>query len=355
MKGLILSIFCGIINLVYCASSSNEYLDLDSAPCRLASVKEPSIKLKRRFECFLRDPDFLERSVICALEDKMPEIPHIAPWMDCQQLLKTACNLKRLHFLTGTLKEAYENIFYLLEFSIESLNPEDTSRLWSCVSECGYRLPAGFFKRLDSHTAKQSDSFSCTLALSTLRHLSVLPAGRAFSCFVPILSRINELHSPDDFHNFMFLRVYITEVKAQPVVPKKSMSAALDIYQERAVHKVKTSASQLELVKFLQEFEPRFACEVFHESLDTHLDIANEASKIVVDMDGFHHGKEDPSTSKRFRRPLDLMRDSILLGRGWKVYRIRVDEWDSFKAEFATKMTERNTLETFYKMYTVGG
>ena len=70
-------------------------------------------------------------------------------------------------------------------------------------------------------------------------------------------------------------------------------------------------------------------------------------------MDGVHHYKEDLTTSKRFRRPLDLMRDAILLARGWKVYRIRPDEWRTFKETFATKMTERSTLEAFYKLYAV--
>ena len=131
------------------------------------------------------------------------------------------------------------------------------------------------------------------------------------------------------------------------------MMAAIESYQETAVYKVTTSHAQLEVASFLKSFEPRFACEVFYKDLDTHLDIADEASKIVVDMDGHKHNKLNQSTSEYFRRPLDLMRDAVLLARGWKVYRIRPDEWRGFKETFATKMTERSTLEAFYKMYAI--
>lgn len=159
----------GFGKFIYAASLPySECLDLDAASCRLATVTTPSKKLQRKFECFLRDHDFAERSVVCALEDKLPELPRLVLWMDCRQLLKAARNLDRLHFLTETLKEAYENIFYSIEFFIETLCPEDTSRLWSYASGCGYRLSREFFDRLDLHTAKQSDNFSCALVLSTL-------------------------------------------------------------------------------------------------------------------------------------------------------------------------------------------
>ena len=131
------------------------------------------------------------------------------------------------------------------------------------------------------------------------------------------------------------------------------MISALEIYQKTASYCVKTSGVQSELAHFLKRFEPGFACEVRYNDLDVHLDIANTSSKIVVDMDGLHHFKRDSLTSQCFRRHLDTMRDAVLLGRGWSVYRITPDQWDSFKESFAGKMTQPRTLETFYKIYAV--
>lgn len=354
MKNIILGIIFGFINVVYSALPYGECLDLDSVPSRLVTVTEPSKMLKRKFDCFLRDPAFSERSIVCSLEDRFPELSELILYIERpQDLLKTACHLKRLHFLSPQLKESYENIFYCLEFAIESLSPEDTHRLWSCVSGCGYHLPKEFLKRLDTHTAKHSREFNNSLLLSTLWHASILPQGRAWECLVPTLSRMTSFSASDDFHNFMVLKAYITEIKHMPVVVTPRMDAAIKAYQNYATYSIRTSVSQAELADFLQEFEPRFACEVFYKSLDTHLDIADKASKIVVDMDGFHHYKEDLTTAKRFRRLLDLMRDAILLSRGWKVYRIRPDEWGDFKKTYAAKMTERSTLEAFYKVYAV--
>ena len=356
MKNIILGIIFGAINTVCAASLPYvERLDLDSASSRLARVTEPSGTLKRKFDDFLKDHDFAERSVVSSLEDKLPELPQLIPILNNNCLLKVACNLKRLHFLSATLKESYENIFCLLEFCIEDLSLEDTHRLWSCVSGCGYHLPEGFLERLNHYTAKYSGSFTNSLALSTLLHAAILPEGRAFNRLASMLSAMTSLSAPDDFHHFMFLKAYLTEVKRMPVITTTFMDVAIKAYQKQATYSVTTSISQQELAKFLQAFHPSFACEVFYGDLDTHLDIADKVSKIVVDMDGLHHYKEDLRTSKRFRRPLDLMRDEILLKRGWRVYRIRVDEWGAFKKTFATKMTERSTLEAFYKFYAVGG
>ncbi len=356
MKNIIFGIIFGILSASYAASSCDFRLDLEAADCARPSTT-PSVKpnpvLWSKFENFLKDRDFEERSVLSTLEAKFPEVSRVVPWMDCRQLLKTACHLKRLHFLSLPLKRAYENVFYSLEFSIETLNPEDTSRLWSCISGCGYRLSKEFIERLDFYTAKQSSNFSCPLVLSTLRHLSVLPAERAFRRFVPILSKIKTLRSPNDCHDFIFLKAYLAEVKGECVVPTRSMIAAIEKYQESAVYRVTTSLPQSEVASFLQDFDSRFTCEVFYKDLDTHLDIADEESKIVVDMDGHKHSKVDQTTTEHFRRPLDLMRDAILLGRGWKVYRIRPDEWEDFKKTYAAKMTERSTLEAFYKLYAV--
>ncbi len=358
MKSIILGIIFGIINAAYAVSLSyDERLDLEAASSRFMAVQsasEPSGKQWKEFEDFLYNPAFSNTCVFSSLEEGFPKLPEIIFWLgESHDLLKTACNLKRLHFLSDTLKEAYENIFYSLEFHIESLSLEDTHRLWSCVSGCGYILPNEFLKRLNAYTAKKSSVFTSSLALSTLWHVSVLPQGRAFNCLATTLSTMKSLATSEDVHNFLFLRAYLTEVKLESVTTTHSMKSAIQTYQEHATYSVTTSNQQLELASFLQAFEPKFACEVFYKSLDTHFDIADKESKIVVDMDGLHHYKEDLFTSKRFRRPLDIMRDEILLSRGWKVYRIRVDEWADFKKTFATKMTKVSTLETFYKMYAV--
>lgn len=354
MKNIILGIVVGFINVIHAALPYCEYLDLESVSSRLATVTEPSLALKRKFDCFLKDPAFSERNVVCTLEERFPELPQLVLYIEePRDLLKVACHLKRLHFLSPQLKEAYENIFYSLEFAIESLPLEDTHRVWSCMSGCGYHLPPEFLRRLDAHTARHSREFSSSLLLSTLWHLSILPEGRAWERLVSTLSTVTSFSAPHDFHNFMILKAYITEVKGISVAVTPHMDAAMKAYQEHATYSVTTSASQAELAGFLTAFDARFACEVFYKSLDTHLDIANKESKIVVDMDGFHHYKEDLMTLKRFRRPVDLMRDAILLRRGWKVYRIRPDEWNIFKKAHATEMTERSTLEAFYETYAV--
>jgi hypothetical protein len=354
MKNIIFGIVLGFINVIHAALPYCEYLDLESVSSRLETVTEPSPALKRKLDCFLKDPAFSERSVVCALEERFPELPQLILCMeDPRDLLKAACHLKRLHFLSPQLKEAYENIFYSLEFVIERLSLEDTHRVWSCISGCGYHLPPEFLRRLDTHTARRSREFSSSLLLSTLWHTSILPEGRAWGGLVSTLSRVTSFSAPDDFHNFMILKAYITEVKDVSVAVTPRMDAAIKVYQEHATYSVTISASQAELASFLTAFDARFACEFFYESLDTHFDIANEESKIVVDMDGFHHYKEDLTTLKRFRRPVDLMRDAILLRRGWKVYRIRPDEWNIFKKAHASEMTERSTLEAFYETYAV--
>lgn len=150
-----------------------------------------------------------------------------------------------------------------------------------------------------------------------------------------------------------FLKTYLTEVRGLPVSFTPGMRAAIEKYQEHGVYSVTTSTPQSEVASFLQVFEPRFTCELFYKDLDTHLDIADEESKIVGDMDGHNHYKVNQTTAEYLRRPLDLMRDAILLGRGWKVYRIRFDEWLGFKETYSSKMTERSTLEAFYKMYAI--
>lgn len=209
MKNIILGIILGILSATY-ASSSYEYrLDLVSAACArtaTTSPEKPNSMLWAKFESFLIDRDFSERSVLATLEDKFPEVSQVVPWMNCSQLLKTACNLKRLHFLSPSLKAAYENIFYALEFAIEELNPKDTSCLWSFIAGCGYRLPSGFIERLDFYTVKQSRNFSPSLIITTLRHLSALPEKRAFSHFASMLLKINMLPSLDDFHYFIFFK-----------------------------------------------------------------------------------------------------------------------------------------------------
>ena len=356
MKTLLLGLFLGVIGAVCAASSSHLSLDLDSASCRIGDIStaaRPSAHLWRKFDQFTNDPDFFERSVVATIDVKFPEISRLMLWMDAHQLLKTACNLKRLHFLTPTLKEAYENLFFLLEFHIDSLNSEDTSRLWSCVAECGYSVPNTFFRKLDRHTCKHSDDFSSALVVSTLKHLSALSEGHAYEPFVSILPRIKTLPNDCDYHNLLFLKPYLTEVRGKAVPLKESMVSALESYQETAIYCVKTSGVQSELAHFLKRFEPGFACEVHYSDLDIHLDIANMPAKIVVDMDGLHHFKRDSLTSQCFRRHLDKMRDAVLLGRGWSVYRITPDQWDCFKESFAGKMTQPRTLETFYKIYAV--
>lgn len=356
MKTLLLGLFLGVLGTVCAASSSHLLLDLESASCRMGDISttaRPSAHLWRKFDQFTNDPDFFERSVVATIDGKFPEISQLMLWMDTHQLLKTACNLKRLHFLTPTLKEAYESLFFLLEFQIDSLNSEDTSRLWSCVAECGYSVPKTFFKKLDRHTCKHSDDFSSALIVSTLKHLSALPEGHAYELFVSILPHIKTLPSDCDYHNLLFLKPYLTEVRGKPVLLKECMISALESYQKTASYCVKTSSVQSELAHFLKRFEPGFACEVRYNDLDVHLDIANASSKIVVDMDGLHHFKRDSLTSQCFRRHLDTMRDAVLLGRGWSVYRITPDQWDSFKESFAGKMTQPRTLETFYKIYAV--
>lgn len=356
MKTLLLSLFLGVLGTVCAASSSHLSLDLDSASCRMGDIStaaRPSARLWQKFDDFLTDPDFLERSVVATIDGKFPEISQIMLWLDAHQLLKTACNLKRLHFLTPTLKEAYENLFFLLEFHIDSLNSEDTSRLWSCVAECGYSVPKTFFKKLDRHTDRHSDDFSSSLVVSTLKHLSALPEGHAYEHFVSILPHIKTLPGDCDYHNLLFLKPYLTEIRGKAVPLKECMVSALESYQETATYCVKTSVVQLELAHFLQHSEPRFACEVRYSDLDIHLDIADVAAKIVVDMDGLHHFKKDRLTFQCFRRHLDTMRDAVLLGRGWSVYRITPEQWDSFKESFAGKMTQPRTLETFYKIYAV--
>ncbi len=356
MKTLLLGLFLGVLGTVCAAPSSHLSLDLESASCRMGDISttaRPSAHLWRKFDQFTNDPDFFERSVVATIDGKFPEISQLMLWMDTHQLLKTACNLKRLHFLTPTLKEAYESLFFLLEFQIDSLNSEDTSRLWSCVAECGYSVPKTFFKKLDRHTCKHSDDFSSALIVSTLKHLSALPEGHTYELFVSILPHIKTLPSDCDYHNLLFLKPYLTEVRGKPVLLKECMISALESYQKTASYCVKTSGVQSELAHFLKRFEPGFACEVRYNDLDVHLDIANTSSKIVVDMDGLHHFKRDSLTSQCFRRHLDTMRDAVLLGRGWSVYRITPDQWDFFKESFAGKMTQPRTLETFYKIYAV--
>lgn len=354
MKNIIFGIVCGFINIIHSALPYGECLDLDVVSSRFPTVIKPSLTLKRKFDSFLRDPAFSKRSVVCALEERFPELPAFILYMEePRDLLKVACHLKRLHFLSPQLQAAYENIFYSLEFAIESLSPEDTHRLWSCVSGCGYHLPKGFLERLDDYTAKHSREFSSSLLLSTLWHASMLPEGRAWARLVPALSTMITLSTPEDFHKFITLKAYVSEVKGTPVIITPGMDAAIKAYQKHAAYSITTSVCQAELARFLQGFDSRFACEVFYKSLDTHLDIADKESKIVVDMDGLPHYKEDLVTSKRFRRQLDLMRDAILLRRGWKIYRIRPDEWNLFKKTHAGTMTERSTLEAFYKAYAV--
>lgn len=349
MQKVILAILCVILNLTYAVSYNDYCLDLES----VSRTRVIGLKSWKKVENFLADPDFLQRSVNLSLEDKFPDISQFIPHMDCRQLLKTACHLKRLRILTQTLKTAYENVFYFLEFSIETLNPENTSRLWSCISGCSYRLPEHFLERLDRHTVKQSKNFSNSLVIATLRHLLMLPEKGAFGCFITMFSGLEELHNPTDFHFYLFLKTYLVETRRLSIVAKKSMAVAIKSYKEEARYSLTTSSLQLEVKDFLKVFEPRFECEVFYEDLDTHLDIADVASKVVVDMDGPQHNKINRSTKELFRRPLDLMRDTVLLNGGWKVYRITPEEWGAFKGSYATKMTERSTLDAFYSLYRV--
>lgn len=341
-----------ILNCAYVNLCAQEHLDIDAASCRQDPAAY-SACLREKFNNFLKDPDFLDRIVPASLEEKFSELSLLVPRMNRQELLQSACHLKRLHFLTHSLKEAYENIFYMLELSINELTPEDTSRVWSCVSGCGYLVPTTFFERLDQYTVKCRRNFSTSLVLSTLQHLSALQKGKAFDRFVCLFSAIDDLSSPNDIHNYIFLKTYLSEARGVSVVPSRGVRAALKRYRRDAGYSVRISAAQQEVTHFIRSFDSRFSSEVFYEDLDIHLDIAHVKSRIVVDMDGLHHYKENTLSAKYFRRPLDLMRDAVLQKRGWKIYRIRIDEWDHFKRDFFSKMTEQNTLDTFYRLYAV--
>lgn len=356
MRFLIFNLLITIFKLqsAYCFP---ELLNLDAASVRISEIQastRPSQQLWKKLDDFFKDPDFSNRSVACHLEDKFPENSQLLPWMDRQQLLSLACHLKRLHYLTDGLKESFENIFFLLELSIDELNPEEINRLWGCVSGCGYSLPKSFLEKLDRHTDMKRADFNNSLVLSTLKHLSVLPEGRAFNRFVQLFSAIDDLpNSNNDMHNYIFLKTYLAKAKSISVESSRLVRSELKRYRRNAIYPVTISAVQRDVTRFLQRFDADFASEVFCEDLDTHFDIALVQAKIVVDVDGLHHYKEDISSSTYFRRPQDLMRDAVLLKCGWKVYRIRPDEWDKFKVDFSSKMTEQNTLDTFYRLYTV--
>ncbi len=355
MRFLIFSLLSIVLNL-YAVYSDPELLNLDIASNRVSGIQasaRPSALLWKKFDDFLKDPDFSQRSVPYCLDDKFPEVSQFLPWMNSQKLIQTACHLKHLHYLTNTLKEAFENLFFLLELSINELNPEEIGRLWGCISGCGYGLPKSFLEKLEQHTILRSNHFNDSLILSTLPHISALPEGRAFNRFVQLFSAIEDLSNPNDIHNYIFLKTYLTEVRDASIVPSREMRSALKRYRNNAEYAVKTSAAQRQVTRFLQRFDSDFSSEVLYMDLDMCLDIAHIDEKIAVDMDGQHHYKENVSSTTYIRRPLDLMRDALLLKRGWKVYRIRPDEWDSFKADFSSKMHEQNTLDTFYRLYAV--
>lgn len=331
---------------------AQETLDIDAASHR-SDPTAYSSHLWLKFDDFLNDPDFSNQFVPSSLEAKFPEISALVPRMRLHELLRSACHLKRLHFLTRGLKKAYEDIFYHLEFFIETMTPEETSRLWGCIAGCGYIVPTDFLKRLDLHTVKSRRNFTDSLVVSTVQHLSALPHGHAFDSFTQIFSAISDLPSHTDVHNYIFLKTYLTEVRGMSIEPSRNIRAALKRYKNTARYLIKTSIAQQEVIDFLQSFNPNFAGEVFYKDLDTHLDIASIEEQVVVDLDGLHHYKEDIGSGECFRRHLDTLRDSVLLKRGWKVYRIRIDQWDWFKRDFSEKMTEQNTLDNFYRLYAI--
>lgn len=330
-----------------------ETLDLDAASVRAGNPTASmcSSALWSKFENFLDDPDFSDRFVDASLDEKFPELSQVILGLDTSQLLKVSCHLKKLHFLTPLLKEAYENLFFMLEFSIQTLNAGDTSRLWGCISSCCYKVPDAFFEKLDYYTAKETLFFESSLILSTLQNLCTLKEGRAFHRFAQLFSEIEELVNPNDLHNYVFLSTYLSHVKDRSITFSREMRRALKSYKSNL--NVKESATQRQVLKFLQRFDSEFQSEIFNKNLDTCLDIVHEEARIAVEVDGKHHYKENALETTYFKRPLDLMRDDALKKLGWKVYRIRIDEWDHFKRDFSSKMHERSTFDTFFALYLV--
>jgi very-short-patch-repair endonuclease len=344
---------CTVLCLLHFKLVALETLDLEAASSRATASASSVISraLWNKFENFLDDPDFSDRFVDASLNDKFPELPLVVLRLDTQELLKVSCHLKKLHLLTPLLKEAYENLFFMLEFSIDGLNARDTSCLWSCIANCCYKIPDTFFEKLDYYTAKETLFFESSLILSTLQNLCTLKEGRAFHRFAQLFSEIEELVNPNDLHNYVFLSTYLSHVKDRSITFSREMRRTLKSYKSNL--NVKESSTQRQVLKFLQRFDSEFQREIFNKDLDTYLDIVHEESKIAVEVDGKHHYKENASETTYFKRPLDLMRDDALKKLGWKVYRIRIDEWDHFKRGFSSKMHERSTFDTFLALYLV--
>lgn len=343
--------FLAVLYLYFLQLYSIDSLNLDTAAERIAGTSSVSLprSLWDKFDNFLHDPDFLERSVLTSLDEKFPELPQLISRLDTHQLLKTACLLKRLHFLTATLKEAYENLFYMLEFSIQALNAESINQLWSCVTGCGYQVPNSFFEKLDHHTARKADYFDHPLVLSTLQHLCFLKEGRAFNRFVRLFSEIDELVNPNELHLYILLNTYLTHVKERPINISRRMKASLKRYRNRM--KSTESNTQRQVVHFLTHFDEDFRGETFHKDLDMYLDIVHKKSRKVIEVDGMHHYKEDILGERIFKRPLDSMIDAILKKLGWNIYRIRITQWNAFKEDFSSKMHKQETFDTFFMLY----
>lgn len=328
-------------------------LDLDAAAIRVTNSGIASLpeSLWEKFNNFLADADFSQRCVNSSLDAKFPELSQVIPRLHTRQLIQVTSHLRKLHFLTNTLKEAYEDIFYMLEFSIEELTAEDTNRIWGCIANCGYKVPNTFFEKLDQHTAKESLYFGESLLLSTFIHLTSVKEGRAFNRFVWLFSLIDELTNPNDIHNHILLTAYLKYIKDIQIILPREMRAVLKRYKNKMV--TRQSNTQNQVMRFLKVFNPEFKSEVFNRNLDMYLDIADGESKLVVEVDGFHHYKEDTFQDKHIKRPLDIMKDAILQKCGWKVVRVKLDEWAQFKENFTGHLHERDAFDTFLSLYTV--